>query len=72
MRKKIASRGKGEKMGIKQIAKELEAIRSDNTIDLVRQALEDGLDPVEILQDGIIVGLQEVGKKFESGEYFLA
>ena len=59
-------------MGIKQIAKELEAIKSDNTIALVTQALEDGLDPVEILQDGIIVGLQEVGKKFESGEYFLA
>ena len=59
-------------MSIKQIAKELEAIKSDNTIALVTQALEDGLDPVEILQDGIIVGLQEVGKKFESGEYFLA
>jgi len=63
---------KGDKMGIKQIAKELEAIKSDNTVALVKQALEDGLDPVEILQDGIIVGLQEVGKKFESGEYFLA
>jgi len=59
-------------MGIKEIAKELEAIRSDNTIALVTKALEDGLDPVEILQDGIIVGLQAVGKKFESGEYFLA
>jgi len=58
-------------MGIKEIAKELEAIKSENTIALVEQALKDGLDPVEILQGGIIAGLQEVGKKFESGKYFL-
>ena len=58
-------------MDIKEIAKELEAIKSDNTIALVEQALTDGLDPVKILQDGIIAGLQEVGKKFESGKYFL-
>jgi len=58
-------------MGIKDIAKQLEAIKSDNTITLVEQALEEGLDPVEILQDGIIAGLQQVGKKFEAGDYFL-
>lgn len=59
-------------MGIRDIAKALEAIKSDNTVALVEQALADGLDPVEILQEGVIKGLQEVGKKFGTGEYFLA
>lgn len=59
-------------MGIKEIAKGLEEIKSDETVTLVEQALEDGLDPVEIMQEGIIAGLQEVGKKFGTGEYFLA
>jgi methanogenic corrinoid protein MtbC1 len=59
-------------MGIKEIAKGLEEIKSDKTVALVEQAIEDGLDPVEIMQEGIIAGLQEVGKKFGTGEYFLA
>jgi 5-methyltetrahydrofolate--homocysteine methyltransferase len=59
-------------MRIKEIAKGLEEIKSDKTVALVEQAIEDGLDPVDIMQEGIIAGLQEVGKKFGSGEYFLA
>ncbi len=59
-------------MSIKKIAEQFEAIKSDDTIALVKQALKDGLDPVEILQKGVIAGLQEVGKKFGTGEYFLA
>jgi methylmalonyl-CoA mutase cobalamin-binding domain/chain len=59
-------------MGIKEIAKRLEEIKSDETVALVEQALEDGLDPVEVMQEGIIKGLQAVGKKFGTGEYFLA
>ena len=59
-------------MGISDIAKALEAIKSDKTVALVNQALEDGLDPVEVMQEGIIAGLQAVGKKFGIGEYFLA
>lgn len=59
-------------MGIREIAKGLEEIKSDKTVAFVEQALEEGLDPVEILQEGVIKGLQEVGKKFGTGEYFLA
>ena len=59
-------------MGISDIAKAIEAIKSDNTVSLVEQALADELDPVEILQEGVIKGLQEVGRKFGAGEYFLA
>jgi 5-methyltetrahydrofolate--homocysteine methyltransferase len=40
--------------------------------DLIRQALDQGVDPLEIINDGIARGLQRVGEKFEQGEYFLA
>jgi methylmalonyl-CoA mutase cobalamin-binding domain/chain len=38
----------------------------------VRSAVEAGLDPQVILDEGLIKGAEVVGKKFESGEYFLA
>ncbi|MBW1851667.1 MAG: cobalamin-dependent protein [Deltaproteobacteria bacterium] len=59
-------------MNVEEITKEFVAINNDKTVALVNQALEEGLDPVQILQEGIIAGLQGVGKKFGEGEYFLA
>jgi len=37
----------------------------------VEKALREGQDPVKLLQDGAIRGLELVGQKFESQEYFL-
>jgi len=59
-------------MDIKAITEAFVKLESDKTTGLVKEALEGGLDPVEILQQGIIAGLQEVGNKFGAGEYFLA
>jgi len=59
-------------MSIEEIKKEFVALNNDKTVALVKQALEEGLDSVQILQEGITAGLQEVGKKFGEGEYFLA
>jgi len=39
--------------------------------DATRQALEAGIDPLRILNEGLMAGSDEVGKRFESGEYFL-
>jgi corrinoid protein of di/trimethylamine methyltransferase len=39
--------------------------------DATRQALEAGIDPLSILNEGLMTGSDEVGKRFESGEYFL-
>jgi corrinoid protein of di/trimethylamine methyltransferase len=36
-----------------------------------RTALDAGLDPLVILNDGLMVGSDEVGKRFECGDYFL-
>jgi corrinoid protein of di/trimethylamine methyltransferase len=38
---------------------------------VVNAALEDGVDPISILNLGLMRGADEVGKKFESGEFFL-
>jgi dimethylamine corrinoid protein len=59
-------------MSIEEIKKEFVALNNDKTVALVNQALEEGLDSVQILQEGVTAGLQEVGKKFGEGEYFLA
>lgn len=59
-------------MDITQIKDTFVKLQSDETKNHVQAALDEGLDPVEILQNGIIAGLKEVGKKFEEEEYFLA
>jgi 5-methyltetrahydrofolate--homocysteine methyltransferase len=39
--------------------------------DTTRTALEAGLDPLKILNEGLMAGADEVGKRFETGEFFL-
>jgi 5-methyltetrahydrofolate--homocysteine methyltransferase len=59
-------------MSIEEIKKAVWQLKKDEAIALVKKGLEEGLDPVEMLQGGIIAGLQVVGQKFGAGEYFLA
>jgi corrinoid protein of di/trimethylamine methyltransferase len=40
-------------------------------ISATRTALESGLDPLRVLNDGLMVGADEVGKRFESGDFYL-
>lgn len=39
--------------------------------ELVQQALDEGLNPRTILVDGLTAGMEEVGKKYEAGEYLI-
>jgi len=59
-------------MSIQEIAQAVEELKKDQALSLVEQAIKDGVDPVQIVQDGIVAGLEGIGKKFESEEYFLA
>lgn len=59
-------------MGVKEISEAFVKLQNDAAKDLIKAALDEGIDPVEILQKGVIAGLQEVGRKFETQEYFLA
>ena len=38
---------------------------------LAKQVLEQGIDPLEAINKGLMVGIQKVGEYFSSGEYFL-
>ena len=38
---------------------------------LAKQVLEQGLDPLEAINKGLMVGIHKVGEYFSSGEYFL-
>ncbi|MBT4510755.1 MAG: hypothetical protein HOC20_00905 [Chloroflexi bacterium] len=59
-------------MSIQEIAQAVEELKKDQALSLVDQAIKGGIDPVQIVQDGIVTGLQGIGKRFEAEEYFLA
>ncbi|OGO25865.1 MAG: methyltransferase [Chloroflexi bacterium RBG_16_52_11] len=43
----------------------------DATEALTRQALEAGIEPMAIIKEGLMPGMNSVGDKFSCGEYFL-
>jgi corrinoid protein of di/trimethylamine methyltransferase len=43
----------------------------DKTVDLTRQAIEANVEPLTIIDGGLVPGMNVVGEKFQSGEYFL-
>ncbi|MGQ9595461.1 MAG: cobalamin B12-binding domain-containing protein [Anaerolineae bacterium] len=56
---------------LKRITDSLVQGDPDAAVDLTRQALAAGLEPLEILNRGLMPGMEIVGEKFASGEYFL-
>ena len=38
---------------------------------LTEKAIKEGLEPLDIIDKALVVGMQVVGEKYESGEYFL-
>lgn len=43
----------------------------EDAVSLTRQALEQGLNPLEIIQEGLTPGMDVVGERFGCGEYYL-
>jgi len=41
------------------------------TVDLTKEAIDAGLEPVTIINEGLTTGINEVGERFAAGEYFL-
>lgn len=56
---------------ITKIATSLVEGKPDETTDLTQQALEAGLEPLTIINEGLTVGMNIVGEKFQTGEFFL-
>jgi len=43
----------------------------DDAVALAKQAIEDGLDPLACITEGLTKGIQKVGELFANGDYFL-
>lgn len=43
----------------------------EDAVELAKQALDQGLDPLACISNGLTKGIQRVGELFASGEYFL-
>ena len=57
---------------LERLRKAIIEIDDSNISGLIEEALKDGVSPMEIIDLGLRGGLDIVGEKFESGEYFLA
>ena len=55
-----------------EIAQAVELLDKKKALALVQKALDEGINPVDIVQLGIVAGLEGIGKRFEKQEYFLA
>jgi 5-methyltetrahydrofolate--homocysteine methyltransferase len=56
---------------LQKIASELYEGEDESVAELVQNALDQGLPPHEVLQGGLIAGMDEVGKDFKAGDLFV-
>ena len=54
-----------------QISESLQKGKKKLVVQYVQQALDEGLTPQQILADGLLPGMDEVGKKFRANEIFV-
>jgi 5-methyltetrahydrofolate--homocysteine methyltransferase len=56
---------------LQKIASNLYEGEDEVVAELVQQALNQGIAPVEVLQGGLIAGMDEVGRDFKAGDLFV-
>jgi len=56
---------------INEISEFLQKGRAKNVKNLVQQALDEGMDPKEILNEGLLSGMMTIGEKFKNNEVFV-
>jgi 5-methyltetrahydrofolate--homocysteine methyltransferase len=56
---------------LQKIASKLYEGEDEEVAELVQKALDSGLTPKEVLQDGLIAGMDQVGKDFKAGDLFV-
>ena len=56
---------------IQEISEFLQKGRAKNVKALVQEALDEGLDPKEILNEGLLAGMMIIGAKFKNNEVFV-
>lgn len=58
-------------MILNEIAEMLENGKSKATKELVQKAIDEGVNPQDILKDGLLTGMSAVGEKFKRNEVFV-
>ena len=56
---------------LQKIASQLYAGEADDVAELVQSALDKGMSASEVLQGGLIAGMDQVGKDFKAGDLFV-
>ena len=56
---------------LQEIATNLYDGDDEKVAELVQQALDEGMAPGEVLNGGLVTGMDEVGKDFKAGELFV-
>lgn len=56
---------------IGEIVDSILSVRGEKTLDLVGQALREGVDPITIVNDGLTFGLRQLGERYEKGEAYI-
>ena len=56
---------------LREIRRSLVTCEPQATTELTQQALEAGEEPLVIINQGLVPGMEIVGEKFQAGEYFL-
>ena len=56
---------------IQEISEYLQKGRAKNVKALVQQALDEGMDPKQILNEGLLDGMMIIGGKFKRNEIFV-
>lgn len=57
---------------LSKIVESVAELKLDESVNLVKEALDKGISALRIVTDGLSPGLREVGKRFEEYKYFLA
>jgi 5-methyltetrahydrofolate--homocysteine methyltransferase len=56
---------------LERIATKLYDGEDEEVAELVQSALDKGLDPADVLQNGLIAGMDQVGRDFKSGDLYV-
>lgn len=56
---------------IEEISEFLQKGRKKNVVALVQQALDEGVEPKKILDEGLLAGMMIIGEKFKNNEVFV-
>jgi 5-methyltetrahydrofolate--homocysteine methyltransferase len=58
-------------MAIQDICEAVTGYKIAKTVEATKQVIDSGIDPSEILREGLVAPLDEVGKRFSAGELFV-